>query len=127
MFKTITISKGVTVNIGDFQNQKLEVSVSYEVEPGETAEAATQKVADQCRTLLLRELEPVLNELPGWRARQWRDLLGVPEPELVPGVYVPADDELDEDDWDDEDEDEEDLTPYPEELEPDDELADDTF
>lgn len=110
-FKTITIGKALTINAGDYQNQKLEVSMTYEVEPGETVEEATQKAADQCRTLLLRELEPALQGLPDWRARQWRDLLCIPEPELVAGIYVPGDDgppdDDDEDDFEDDDEDDE--------------------
>jgi hypothetical protein len=80
MFKTVTISKSALINLGDYQNEKVEVSLSYEVEPGETVEQATAKVADEARKLLIREMEPVLEQLPDYRARGWRDILGVPAP-----------------------------------------------
>lgn len=98
----VSLSKSVLVNMGDYQNEKVEIGITYEVEPGETVEEAHAKVADQCRSLLARELEPVLNSLSPWRAKPWRELLGLPVPEPVASP-APPDDDLDEDEEEEED------------------------
>lgn len=88
-FSEIRLSRSAVINLGDYENRKAEVVVTYTVEPGETIEAATEKTVDAARTLLAHELEPTLARLSTREANRWRGLLGIPEPV----VAVPDEDE----------------------------------
>ena len=97
-FMKVILSRGVTINVGDFQNTKAEMLVEYALTPGESIEEA-------------REIEPTLQTVSNWRAEHFRSLLGQQEETWAPPladddeqwVIEQSDDDSDDDDWDDDD------------------------
>jgi hypothetical protein len=78
-FTKVILSRGVTINIGDFQNAKAEMLVEYMIRPGESIEEARAAASRAVREGLLAEIEPTLQTVSNWRAEHFRSLLGQPE------------------------------------------------
>lgn len=75
-FMKIILSRGVTINVGDFQNTKAEMLVEYALTPGESIEEARAIASRAVREGLLAEIEPTLQTVSNWRAEHFRSLLG---------------------------------------------------
>jgi len=64
----ISVTYGYTKNMGDYESERLQVTVSREVDPGEEKEEAFQKEFIDCRQFvwkalsLVREINPQVEE-----------------------------------------------------------------
>lgn len=110
-FMKVILSRGVTINVGDFQNTKAEMLVEYALTPGESIEEARATASRAVREGLLAEIEPTLQTVSNWRAEHFRSLLGQQEETWAPPlddddeqwVIEQSDDDSDDDDWGDDD------------------------
>lgn len=78
----IELSKGGTINVGDFQNHKFEVRVQVRVEDGEHWTDAAAIAAETLDALLYDETEPVLELMTPDHRDQWQRLLGIDAQEI---------------------------------------------
>lgn len=83
-FMKVILSRGVTINVGDFQNTKAEMLVEYALTPGESIEEARAIASRAVREGLLAEIEPTLQTVSNWRAEHFRSLLGQQEETWAP-------------------------------------------
>lgn len=114
----IVLQRGLTINTGNYENEKLEARVEYSVKEGQSMAEARADALDELTVLLLEEAKPLLDTLSAYcRERlleQISPLKESPAPELIPDdkPLPPAEDEdddgWDEADFDDDDEDDED-------------------
>lgn len=81
---TITIHHEITINIGNYQNRKVGVGMTAELEDGESWHEASAQLSAQVAAALAAEAAPIVNTLYGFAARDWRERLGIEEPEPEP-------------------------------------------
>lgn len=68
----ITIRKGVTINVGEFQNARYEVEVTMEkTQPEETFAELYSHASSAAHSALMDEIESTLNFIPAYLKRDW--------------------------------------------------------
>lgn len=83
MVTSIKISKGAVINIGDYSGVKVDVEITADVRGGDVTTAVEEAIAE-LSAALSAQVEPVLAELPEFRANHWRERLGIEKyPEAV--------------------------------------------
>lgn len=114
----IVLQRGLTINTGNYENEKLEARVEYSVKEGQSMAEARADALDELTVLLLEEAKPLLDTLSAYRRERLLEQISPleepPAPELIPDDKpLPTGDSEDDDGWDeadfdDDDEDDED-------------------
>lgn len=78
--QTIIIRREVVINLGDYQNERVGVEVTYTPEPGETPAQAHQSASALTDVMLRNEIEPVLEGIPAFRRESIMKTFGVGQP-----------------------------------------------
>lgn len=110
----IVLQRGLTINTGNYENEKLEARVEYSVKEGQSMAEARADALDELTVLLLEEAKPLLDTLPEYRRERLLAQIcplkdEAPAPELIPDDKpLPTGGDEDDDGWDEADFDDED-------------------
>lgn len=74
--KKVMVKKGVTLSLGNFENQRLEVMMEAEIHPSEEWDEATAELSARVNSVLIAEAEPALSLLSDAHREDWLIRLG---------------------------------------------------
>lgn len=105
--KQISISLGTTINMGDYQNTKVDVHLVADLEEDDTPEAVYTNLMARARVLLADSIRDTTSQLRPWQQGNALKLIGIAPPPEPPRDGEQDALDLDEDDdyYDDEDDD----------------------
>lgn len=75
----ITIGRGGSLNVGNYESFKPYVEMEAAVEEGETVENACAALVAVVTDALVAEMAPAFERMELWQIGQWKRLAGVPD------------------------------------------------